>query len=222
MGIVPVKTPKIIKKILPDYVWEFSTSEKVLYLTFDDGPTPEITQCTLDTLKQYQAEATFFCIGNNIQKHPEIFHNILNEGHRVGNHSNTHLKGWRTTVENYISDIREAQTIINFELEKSEVAMQDAHPSCLFRPPYGQIKPSQGKALKALGYTVVTWSILSFDWEKETAPETCYNNVVNEAKPGSIIVFHDSVKASKNLMHALPKVLAYFSEKGYSFKRLPI
>lgn len=222
MGIVPVKTPKIIKKILPDYIWEFSTSKKVLYLTFDDGPTPEITQWTLDTLKAYQAKATFFCIGNNIQKYPDIFHNILNEGHRVGNHSNTHLKGWRHSVETYISDINKAQAIIYTELSKAETGHKNLNAPKLFRPPYGQIKPTQGKALKLLGFTVVTWSILSFDWDKKTSPETCFLNVINKAEPGSIIVFHDSVKASRNLMHALPKVLKHFTKKGYTFKTLPI
>lgn len=222
MGIIPVKTPTIIKKLLPDYVWEFSTSEKVLYLTFDDGPTPEITQWTLNTLQKFNAKATFFCIGNNVQKHSDIFQNILKEGHRIGNHSQTHLKGWRTSIENYISDINKAQTYIDSELKKSTLENQELNKTLLLRPPYGQIKPSQGKALKALGYTVVTWSVLSFDWDIETSPETCFKNVISKSTPGSIIVFHDSVKASKNLMHALPKVLAYFSEKGYSFKTLPI
>ncbi|MBP92814.1 MAG: polysaccharide deacetylase family protein [Flavobacteriaceae bacterium] len=222
MGIIPVKTPTIIKKILPDFVWEFSTSEKVLYLTFDDGPTPKVTQWTLNTLKQFDAKATFFCIGNNIQKHPDIFQNILNEGHRIGNHSNTHLKGWNTSVDKYVLDVNEAQKFITSELKKSDTRSQALNESPLFRPPYGRIKPSQGKALKDQGYTVVTWSILSFDWKKETSPETCYNNVISKSKPGSVIVFHDSVKASKNLMQALPKVLTYFSKKGYAFKTLPI
>ncbi|EGV43687.1 polysaccharide deacetylase family protein [Bizionia argentinensis JUB59] len=222
MGIIPVKTPTIIKKLLPDYVWEFSTSKKVLYLTFDDGPTPEITQWTLDILKQFQAKATFFCIGNNIQKYPDIFQAILKSGHRIGNHSHTHIKGWRTSIKNYVSDVSKAQIIIDSELKKCEVENINLNASLLFRPPYGQIKPRQGKALRALDYKIITWSILSFDWEKETDPEDSYFNVINKAEPGSIIVFHDSVKASRNLQYALPKVLAYFSDKGYQFKTLPI
>lgn len=222
MGIVPVKTPTLLKKLLPNIVWEFSTSEKVLYLTFDDGPTPEITQWTLDTLKQFQAKATFFCIGNNILKYPEIFQTVLNEGHRIGNHSQTHLKGWNTSIDHYILDIKKAQASIDSELKKYTLESQKLNKALLFRPPYGRIKPSQGKALKALNYTVVAWSILSFDWETKTSPEQCYTNVISNATPGNIIVFHDSVKASVNLMYALPKVLAYFSEKGYSFKVLPI
>ncbi|TYB78421.1 polysaccharide deacetylase family protein [Bizionia myxarmorum] len=222
MGIVPVKTPSIIKKLLPDFVWEFFTSEKVLFLTFDDGPTPEITQCTLDTLKQFNAKATFFCIGTNIQKHPHIFQSILKDGHRIGNHSNTHLKGWKTSVKDYVLNVNSAQEIINSEILKAETSAQKLNASPIFRPPYGQIKPSQGKALKAMGYTVITWSILSFDWDKDISGETCYLNVIKNSKPGNIIVFHDSVKASKNLKHALPKVLAYFTEKGYEFKTLPL
>ncbi|MGY0393525.1 polysaccharide deacetylase family protein [Bizionia sp. KMM 8389] len=222
MGIIPVKIPTILKKILPDFVWEFSTSEKVLYLTFDDGPTSEVTQWTLNTLKQFQAQATFFCIGNNIEKHPDIFHSILEEGHKIGNHSYSHLKGWRNTVDNYITDVNKAQAVINAEYNKPQNSAHKATGAKLFRPPYGQIKPSQGKALKKLGYTVVTWTILSFDWEHTINPEQCYQNVIKHSKPGSIIVFHDSVKASKNMMHALPKVLAYFSEKGYTFKTLPV
>ncbi len=222
MGIIPIKTPALIKKLLPDYVWEFSTSKKVLYLTFDDGPTPEITQWVLKTLKQFDAKATFFCIGNNIQKHPDIFQNILIGGHRIGNHSQTHVKGWRTSVANYLSDIEKAQLFIDSELEKSAVEIQELNKPRLFRPPYGQIKPNQGKALKKMGYTVVTWSVLSFDWESKTLPDACFQNVASTSKAGSIIVFHDSLKASKNLMYALPKVLAYFSERGFRFETLPL
>lgn len=222
MGFVPVKTPTLLKKLLPDFVWEFSVSEKILYLTFDDGPTPEITQWTLNTLNDFNAKATFFCIGNNIEKHAHIFQNILEAGHRIGNHSNTHLKGWNTHVENYVTDINTAQLRIKTELNQATPESRNLNATHLFRPPYGQITPKQGKALKMQGYTVITWSILSFDWEEETQPETCYTNVINNSKPGDIIVFHDSVKASKNLMYALPKVLAHFSGQGYSFKVLPI
>lgn len=212
MGIVPVKTPMVVKKLLPDYVWEFPTTENVLYLTFDDGPTPEITQWTLDVLKKFNAKATFFCIGNNIEKHPDILHKILDNGHTIGNHSQTHLKGWRTTTQAYVDDVETAQKIINSQIKTPTKK--------LFRPPYGRIKPNQGKALMQLGYTIVAWSVLSFDWEQETSPEMCFNNVVSKSVPGSIIVFHDSMKASKNLKYTLPKVLEYFSERNYSFKSI--
>ncbi|WP_191858182.1 polysaccharide deacetylase family protein [Hanstruepera ponticola] len=217
MGIIPVKTPLVIKKMLPDYIWELQETDKVLYLTFDDGPTPQITNWTLKTLNKYNAKATFFCIGNNIKKHTNIFHNILDNGHAIGNHSNTHLKGWLIKKTDYISDIEACQNSIDTELEKREYC-----GSKLFRPPYGQIKPKQGKALLDLDYKIIMWNVLSFDWDKNVKPETCLNNVISKAQSGSIIVFHDSLKASRNLMFTLPKVLKYFSEKGYSFKALNV
>lgn len=215
MRIVPVKTPTVVKKLLPDYIWEVSSTAKEIYLTFDDGPTPEITNWTLDILKQYNALATFFCIGNNIKKHPDIFQNIRDNGHQIGNHSNTHLKGWQTNLEDYVSDVETCQKVINSKVDKYEESGQ-----MLFRPPYGQIKPKQGKALLELNYKIIMWSVLSFDWDKTVSPETCLNNVIAKVQPGSIVVFHDSEKASKNLMYTLPKVLEYFSKKGYSFKSL--
>lgn len=215
MRIVPVKTPTVVKKLLPDYIWEVPTTEKVIYLTFDDGPTPEITNWTLNTLKQFNAQATFFCIGNNIKKYPEIFHNILDEGHAIGNHSNTHSKGWQTNKKDYVSDIQTCQNVIHSEFKKRS---HSEHK--LFRPPYGQIKPKQGKALLDLNYKIIMWNVLSFDWDNAVSPETCLNNVISKTQPGSIIVFHDSVKASKNLKYVLPKVLEHFKEKKYIFKRL--
>ncbi|WP_250435256.1 polysaccharide deacetylase family protein [Hanstruepera flava] len=217
MRIVPVKTPTVVKKLLPDYIWEVSTTDKVIYLTFDDGPTPEITNWTLNTLKEYNAQATFFCIGNNIKKYPEIFHNILDQDHAIGNHSNTHLKGWQTNKKEYVSDIQNCQNIINSEIEGRNLT----EPK-MFRPPYGQIKPKQGKALLELNYKIIMWNVLSFDWDNSINPETCLNNVTAKTEPGSIIVFHDSLKASKNLKYTLPKILEYFGKKGYSFKSLNI
>ncbi len=213
MSLIPVKTPLVVKKLLPDYIWEVSTTEKVIYLTFDDGPTPEITNWTLNILNQFNAHATFFCIGNNITKHPDIFQNILNNGHVIGNHSNTHLKGWRTKNQQYIFDIESCQETIKNHMYSGPK---------LFRPPYGQIKPKQGYALLALDYKIIMWNVLSFDWDKTVSPETCLNNVISKSEPGSIIVFHDSIKASANMTYALPKVLEYFSERNYKFKSLDI
>jgi len=217
MSLIPVKTPLVVKKLLPDYVWEISSTDKIIYLTFDDGPTPEITDWTLKTLEEYNAQATFFCIGNNIKKHPEIFKKIRDNGHHIGNHSYTHLKGWKTKSKEYILDVESCQEIINSEIENSELL-----GTKLFRPPYGQIKPKQGKALLNLGYKIIMWNVLSFDWDKNVRPETCFNNVISKSQPGSIIVFHDSIKASKNLKYALPKVLEYFSKRNYLFKSLDI
>ena len=215
MRIVPVKTPTVVKKLLPDYIWEVSNIDNAIYLTFDDGPTPEITNWTLNQLKEYNALATFFCIGSNIKKHPKIFQNILEEGHTIGNHTNTHLKGWQTNKKDYILDIENCQSIIN-----SEISGRNNSGTKLFRPPYGQIKPKQGKALLDLNYKIIMWNVLSFDWDNSISSKTCLNNVITKTEPGSIIVFHDSNKAYKNLKYTLPRVLKHFKDKNYVFKRL--
>lgn len=194
--------------MFPNYVWDIATNDHTIYLTFDDGPTPDITNWTLDLLNQYQAKATFFCIGNNIEKHPEIFKNILKNNHAVGNHTQNHVKGWRTKTKEYLDDIHRAKESIELV------------PSTLFRPPYGQITPKQGKQLINLGYKIIMWDVLSFDWDATISKEDCYQNVISKTKNGSIIVFHDSVKAANHMQYTLPKVLKYFSEKGYVFKSL--
>jgi len=207
LKIAPVKTPIVAKKMFPNYVWDMATNDKVLYLTFDDGPTPEITNWTLDILKQYNAKATFFCIGANVKKHPNIFERIIKDAHTVGNHTQNHIKGWTTKTKKYLREVQDAQNAIDYKTN-------------LFRPPYGQITPKQGRKLIDLGYKIIMWDVLSFDWEVDVSEEKCLENVISKSKAGSIIVFHDSIKASKNLMYALPKVLEYFSKKGYEFKAL--
>ncbi|MEZ4803348.1 MAG: polysaccharide deacetylase family protein [Gelidibacter sp.] len=218
MIIVPVKTPSLVKKIFRSYVWDIKTKtdEKILYLTFDDGPTPEITDWTLDVLKQYNAKATFFCIGNNIEKYPTIFQRIHNEGHSAGNHTLNHCRGWKTKTKAYVDEVIRTQECIHSKI--------DNHQSTLakfFRPPYGQITSKQGKSLLKLGYKIIMWDILAFDWKDSVTNEQCYQNVISKATSGSIIVFHDSVKASERMQYALPKVLDYFSEKGFEFRRIP-
>lgn len=217
MPLIPVKTPKFLKRMFPKYIWDIPSKKKVLYLTFDDGPTPVITQWVLNTLNQYQAKATFFCIGNNIDKHPEIFKSVIANGHSIGNHTYNHLKGWKTKTNWYVSNTIKAQKTIDLNSLKNNTTQVTNQ---LFRPPYGKIKPLQGKKLRALGFNIVMWDVLSFDWDKNTKKQQCLNNVIKKAKTGSIIVFHDSEKAKKNMMFALPKVLEHFSKKGYSFKAL--
>lgn len=212
MRFIPVKIPKFITRIFPNYVWDFSSKDKVIYLTFDDGPTPEITQWTLNTLKDYNAKATFFCIGNNVIKHPKIFKNILIDGHSIGNHTHDHIVGWKTETKSYIENVIRAEKVINNQLEKNKVN--------LFRPPFGKIKNSQGKALIKLGYKIIMWSVITFDWEKEVSKEQCLKNAINKTKEGNIIVFHDSIKASRNMMYSLPKFLEHFSLKGYRFEAI--
>ncbi|MEH6537111.1 MAG: polysaccharide deacetylase family protein [Psychroserpens sp.] len=212
MKIAPVKTPAVAKKMFPNYVWDIATTKKELFLTFDDGPTPDITNWTIETLKQYNAKATFFCIGANIEKHPAIFKNIINDGHTIGNHTQHHVKGWKTKTKNYLKEVAKTQDIINAHITPGK--------SKIFRPPYGQIKPKQGKKLIDLGYQIIMWDVLSFDWDQDLSEEKCLENVISKSKAGSIIVFHDSVKAAKNMMYVLPKVLETFSKKGYEFKSL--
>ena len=217
MNLTPVKTPIVAKRMFPNFVWDMPSTYKTIYLTFDDGPTPEITHWTLDVLKQYNAKATFFCIGKNIKTHPDIFQDILNEGHAIGNHTNNHVKGWRTSTKNYLANIDKAQNIIN-----SEVKSHQSQIVNLFRPPYGQIRPKQGKALLQLNYSIVMWNVLSFDWDNTISNKTCLDNVIDNTSDGSIVVFHDSIKASNNMMYALPKTLEHFSKKGYVFKAIKI
>lgn len=220
MYFVPVKTPWIVKKIFPDYIWDISATEKVLYLTFDDGPTPTITNWTLDVLKQYNAKATFFCIGCNIEKHPGIFQRIQNEEHAIGNHTYNHLRGWKTQTDKYIPEVQKTQELIDSEIVNRPFSTKTGRAP-LFRPPYGQITKKQGKKLRGLGFKIIMWDILAFDWRDSISNEQCAQNVISKAMSGSIIVFHDSVKASKRMQYALPKVLKHFSDKGFEFRRIP-
>ena len=213
MALTPIKTPVVAKKMFPNYIWDIPTTAKTIYLTFDDGPTPKITNWTLKTLKDFNAKATFFCIGKNIKKNPEIFQNILNDGHTIGNHTQNHIKGWKTSSKKYLKNIEEAKTSI-------EKQNPNIEPVRFFRPPYGQVTPKQGKKLIALGYKIVMWDVLSFDWDKNVSEATCLENVISKAKSGSIIVFHDSIKASKNMKYALPKVLEHFSNLNYTFSAI--
>jgi peptidoglycan/xylan/chitin deacetylase (PgdA/CDA1 family) len=222
MQIIPAKTPGFVKTLFPNFVWNIKTTKKELYLTFDDGPTPEITEWVLQTLEQYHAKATFFCIGNNIEKHPEIFKDILNKGHVVGNHTYNHLKGWKHETKDYVEDTEKAQNLINSNSIYSHIGdLKFDHLNLkLFRPPYGKFKAKQSKKLQDLRYTIVLWDVLSYDWDKSVTEETCLKNITSAAKEGSIVVFHDSVKASKNLKYVLPKVLKHYKEQGYEFKAI--
>mgnify|MGYP005991343667 CR=1 FL=1 len=202
------KTPRIIQRFLKDYRWRFSTEKKVIYLTFDDGPTPIITDWTLNILKAYNAKATFFCIGKNIVEEPEIYTRILAGNHQVGNHTHNHKNGFKTDVKDYINNILEAEKHLK-------------NSSKLFRPPYGKIRRKQTQKIKSLGYQIIMWDVLSADVDTNISKEKCLQNVLTNAKEGSIIVFHDSKKAAKNLQFTLPKVLDYYSKKGFTFKAIP-
>jgi peptidoglycan/xylan/chitin deacetylase (PgdA/CDA1 family) len=204
-----VKTPWWLKRIYDSYTWSIPSGDKDLYLTFDDGPHPEVTPFVLRQLKQYNALATFFCIGKNVATHREIYQQILNEGHSTGNHTYNHLNGWKTSNDLYMKDIALASKEIN---------------SNLFRPPYGRITSFQAKNLKAAMQgkeaKVIMWDVLSADFDTDCTPEQCLANVILPTTPGSIIIFHDSEKAFPNLQYALPRMIKYFSERGYSFRSL--
>lgn len=216
MKFTPITTPKVVKSLFPTLLWDIKTNSRSIYLTFDDGPTPEITNWVLETLKQYNAKATFFCIGKNIETHPNIFQTIVKDGHAIGNHTFNHVKGWKTSVDSYLKNVAKTQDLINALNQKSETKHQK-----LFRPPYGQITLKQIKKLQEQSYKIVMWNVLSIDWDHSISKETCLNNVITHADSGSIVVFHDSIKASENIQYALPRVLEHFTNKGFTFKRIP-
>lgn len=199
-----VKTPSFFKRLFPSITWDINTDGKLLYLTFDDGPVEGVTNWVLDILKQYNAKATFFCVGDNITKHPHIYKRIIDEGNSVGNHTHNHLKGLNTKDNLYLENIDEADSLIN---------------SKLFRPPHGLMKLSQFYKIKK-DKKIILWDVLSADFDNSISPEKCYNNVIKNATNGSIIVFHDSMKAEERLKYSLPKVLKHFTDKGYKFKAI--
>jgi peptidoglycan-N-acetylglucosamine deacetylase len=203
-----IKTPWLVKKLYPQYVWDVPTTNNEVYLTFDDGPHPQITPWVLEQLKVYNAKATFFCIGKNVVQYPETYRQILAEGHTVGNHTHNHLNGWKVPVDDYIANIKEAARYIQ---------------SPLFRPPYGRIKrkhvPYLNEAMQASA-KVIMWDVLSADFDVTISMEQCAANVLKHTQPGSVIVFHDSEKAFKNLEYTLPLVLDDLVKRGMVCKAL--
>ena len=199
-----IKTPQLIQSLFPNFTWRIPTQEKLLYLTFDDGPIPEVTPWVLEQLETYNAKATFFCVGDNIRKHPEILEQVKEKGHTIGNHTFNHLNGWTTDNIPYFHNVRHGANISN---------------SILFRPPYGRLRPKQAQFLLR-HYRIIMWDVLSGDFDPKVTPEQCLANVVNKAQSGSIVVFHDSLKAESKLQFALPKVLEHFSKLGYKFEQL--
>ena len=198
------RTPHFIQNLFPNFIWRIPNSEKKIFLTFDDGPIPEITPWVLDQLDQYNAKATFFCVGENVIKHPNILHKVIKRGHSIGSHTNNHLSGWGTENVPYFHNVRRGATLVK---------------SALFRPPYGRLKPSQLPFLMR-HYYIIMWDVLSGDFDTKLTKERCLQNVLQHTSSGSIIVFHDSLKAKEKMMYSLPVVLSEFTAKGYQFEAI--
>ena len=200
-------SPFWLQWFYPTLTWHKNRKEKSIYLTFDDGPIPVVTSYVLNTLKKFNAKATFFCIGENIDKYPEIYAEVISEGHMVGNHTYNHLKGWNTDNNDYLNNIKKCSELTG---------------SKLFRPPYGRIKKSQISAInEQIPETeIVMWDVLSGDFDQTISTQTCINNVLKNSRNGSIIVFHDSIKAFDRLEHSLPVILDTLNNNGFIFKVL--
>lgn len=214
MDLMWVKTNRVVKWIFSKYVWEIPNNTNKIYLTFDDGPIPEITEWVLEVLKINEIKATFFCIGDNIEKNPDIFQKIISEEHSIGNHTFNHLKGWDFSTKEYLENTHLCEKSITSNMESWNLK------SKIFRPPYGKIKPSQSKILRKMGYKIIMWDVLSVDYDKEVSPEKCLENIIHNTVSGSIIACHDSLKAFKNLEYALPKAIEYLKSKGFVFERI--
>ncbi len=204
MAMVTAKTPYILKKIYYSLIWDLKNGQKEIFLTFDDGPNPEVTPMVLSILKEHNARATFFCIGRNAERYPEIMKMIREDGHSFGNHTYSHLKGWITSNSEYYSDIELAGKFISTDL---------------FRPPYGKIKRSQLKYLRQF-YKIIMWDVMSSDFDHSITKEKCVRNVLDNIRPGSIVVFHDSEKSKERMLYALPIVLESLTKMDYALNNI--
>lgn len=199
-----VRPPKVLRGLYKEAVWRMDKNEPKLYLTFDDGPIPGLTPWVLDILKKYQVKATFFCVGDNIRKHPDIYERILQEGHSTGNHTFHHVKGWKTKTQDYLLNTEDCQKYMSGNL---------------FRPPYGRMKKAQYSELKKK-YKIILWDVLSYDYDRLISPEKCLKNVIKYTRNGSIILFHDNLKAEENVKFALPKYIEHCFNLNYKFAKL--
>jgi len=226
------RTPFFLPWLYPDLIWRIPTKEKEIYLTFDDGPIPGPTEWVLDELAKVNARATFFCIGDNVSKHLDIFRKVVEQGHTIGNHTLSHVKGWHCSVRDYVENTR----LCEEQFQKTGISPLSRTPGPssdqvirasspkgeggrLFRPPYGRIKGSQINALS--DYKIIMWDVLTFDYAKNISAERCLRGSIHATRPGSIIVFHDSLKAEKKLRNILPGFLNHFDGLGYCFKAIP-
>jgi peptidoglycan/xylan/chitin deacetylase (PgdA/CDA1 family) len=205
------RLPNFVRNLLPQLEWQKDTSRKIIYLTFDDGPIPEITDFVLDQLAAFNAKGTFFCVGDNVSKHPEIASRIVSQGHKIGNHTYNHIKAWKTNSEEYLENVGKCAEVIKPFISEAE--------KLLFRPPYGQISLGKIKLLQA-EYRIIMWDLLTCDYDAALSPEICLAKSLELTRPGTIVVFHDSLKAARNMKYVLPRYLKHFAEAGYKFQAL--
>ncbi len=204
--MVITKIPKLIQNLLYYFEFKIKGENKTLYLTFDDGPIPEVTPEVLDILDKYNAKATFFCVADNIKKYPEVFQSIIDRGHRLGNHTYHHIKGWETPNNEYFEDIERANQLVN---------------SNLFRPPYGRIGFFQARELRKK-YRLILWSVLSYDYSGKLSKENVWDNIRKSVTDNDIILFHDNIKARDNMIYSLSNTLFFYSKRGFQFKSIPL
>ena len=202
------KSNFVLRTIYPEFWWKIEEAvEPTIYLTFDDGPIPEVTPFVLEQLDKHAAQATFFCIGDNVRKHQEVLYQVLEGGHMVGNHTYNHLNGWKTDDATYVANIQQCQQQLGIE-------------TALFRPPYGRIRKTQVAEVMET-HSIVMWDVLTGDFDPTLDPDMCLRKTVQYTEPGSIVVFHDSLKAWPTMRYVLPRMLAHFAERGYSFRAIP-
>ncbi len=204
------KTPALVRTIFPQYTWRLPPTHPTIYLTFDDGPIPEVTEFVLAQLAYYQARATFFCVGENIHHYPAIARQVAAAGHRLGNHTYNHLRGWNTPTAEYTR---------NINLCQHQIERLQPEPGKLFRPPHGQIRRAQYQEIKA-DYQVIMWDVLTYDFDAALSPDICLQQAIKHTGAGSVVVFHDSLKARRNVQYVLPRFLDYFANLGYGFATL--
>jgi peptidoglycan/xylan/chitin deacetylase (PgdA/CDA1 family) len=210
------KTNYLFKKIYSSYTWDIPTTEKEIFLTFDDGPIPGVSDFVLEVLEKYNAKATFFAVGHNIEKHPEVFQRVVQGGHAVGNHTFHHLNGWKTDTNTYLDNIAECDEMLSSLYHSGSRA---GGSQKLFRPPYGKLTREQSRVVRQ-NYKVIMWDVLTADYDNSLHKETCLKKTIKYTNKGSVVIFHDSLKAEKNMTYVLPRLLEHFSEQGYSFKAI--
>ena len=194
--------PPFFQKLFPQLCWRIPTNKEEIYLTFDDGPTGELTEWIEETLHTYNAKATFFCVGENLRRHPDWMMEVRKKGHTVANHTYNHLNGWKTSTDKYIANVSKCEEITGNKI---------------FRPPYGLFKLKQIRSLIQQGFRVIMWDVMPYDFDASLDPEIAFKKIIKYTKPGSIIVFHDNLKAEKCLKYILPRTLEHFSKLGYNF-----